>query len=395
MAKVNFTGSVYKIEGRAIPNIDYSITNEYIGFDVPDGSVFSIFQNGKFERTIYSTEQIADLDVTNTIILNITQIVGSPFKGLKTTTKFAISTDFDFVVTRNADGTARIRIDNNNEILIDTVDTYAAVLALIAAQLGDAAALLAANNLSELTNFATARTNLNVYSQDETDALISPAVSANYVDTTAMIADQATHIEGEIFRTGSESPYSYYEFLGTATGSISDYSNITSQVGDVPVKASTAEAEAATNDTKFLTPLKGRQGLNVITGILSSLNTTDKTTLVAAVNEVNTNKADKQLIISRKTASYTLVLGDSSTLVEMNVAAANTLTVPPNSSVAFPVGTQILLSQYGAGQTTVTAGAGVTIRSAGSALKLAGTYSAATLIKIGTDEWYLFGDIVV
>ena len=81
-------------------------------------------------------------------------------------------------------------------------------------------------------------------------------------------------------------------------------------------------------------------------------------------------------------------------LVEMNVASANNLTVPLNSSVAFPTGTQILLAQYGAGQTTVVATSGVTIRSNGGKLKLNVQYSGATLIKIGTDEWYLFGDIV-
>jgi hypothetical protein len=45
----------------------------------------------------------------------------------------------------------------------------------------------------------------------------------------------------------------------------------------------------------------------------------------------------------------------------MNVAGANTVTVPPNSSVAFPVGTEIKVTQIGAGATTFVAGAGVTI----------------------------------
>lgn len=91
--------------------------------------------------------------------------------------------------------------------------------------------------------------------------------------------------------------------------------------------------------------------------------------------------------------SYTLVIGDASKAVEMNNAASNTLTVPPNSSVAFPVGTIVELHQYGAGQTTVAAGAGVTIRSSGSKLKLTGQYSSASLRKRGTDEWVLTGDL--
>jgi hypothetical protein len=105
-------------------------------------------------------------------------------------------------------------------------------------------------------------------------------------------------------------------------------------------------------------------------------------------------KTDKLVVTNRQTASYTLVLSDADKLVEMNVGSANNLTIPLNSSVAFPTGTQILLAQYGAGQTTIVATSGVTVRSNGGKLKLNVQYSGATLIKIGTDDWYLFGDIV-
>ena len=98
---------------------------------------------------------------------------------------------------------------------------------------------------------------------------------------------------------------------------------------------------------------------------------------------------------NRQTASYTLALTDRGKLVEMNVATANNLTVPLNSSIAFPIGSKIDIAQYGAGQTTIVATSGVTVRSAGGALKLAAQYSGASLVKIGTDEWYLFGDITV
>jgi hypothetical protein len=57
--------------------------------------------------------------------------------------------------------------------------------------------------------------------------------------------------------------------------------------------------------------------------------------------------------IEEKTASYTLVLTDAYKAIEMNVASANNLTVPPNSSVAFPTGTQLIVIQTGAGTTTL------------------------------------------
>jgi hypothetical protein len=104
-------------------------------------------------------------------------------------------------------------------------------------------------------------------------------------------------------------------------------------------------------------------------------------------------KTNKLITTNRQTASYTLVLSDADKLVEMNVGSANNLTVPLNSSVAFSTGTQILLAQYGAGQTTIVATSGVTIRSNGGKLKLNAQYSGATLVKIAENEWYLFGDI--
>lgn len=93
-----------------------------------------------------------------------------------------------------------------------------------------------------------------------------------------------------------------------------------------------------------------------------------------------------------QTASYTLVLADRAKLVEISNASANTLTVPPNSSVAFPIGTQIQILQTGAGQTTLTQGAGVTINGT-PGLKLRTQWSSATIIKRATDTWVAIGDL--
>ena len=78
----------------------------------------------------------------------------------------------------------------------------------------------------------------------------------------------------------------------------------------------------------------------------------------------------------------------------MNVAGANNLTAPDNATVAFSIGTQIDISQYGAGQTTIVQGAGVTIVSVNSNKKLFARYSTVTLYKRATNEWLLTGDLV-
>jgi hypothetical protein len=86
-------------------------------------------------------------------------------------------------------------------------------------------------------------------------------------------------------------------------------------------------------------------------------------------------------------------LTDDGKLITADNAAAIALTIPPNSSVAFGIGTQINIMQLGAGQVTITAGAGVTLRSAGSKLKTNAQYAVATCCKIATDTWVVVGNL--
>ncbi len=105
-------------------------------------------------------------------------------------------------------------------------------------------------------------------------------------------------------------------------------------------------------------------------------------------------KTDGLIISNTQTASYTLALADKEKLVQMNVASANNLTVPVNSTIAFPVGTQILIQQIGAGQTTIVPDGGVTVHAYDAALKLPGQYGVAALIKTATNTWEAFGDLI-
>ena len=101
---------------------------------------------------------------------------------------------------------------------------------------------------------------------------------------------------------------------------------------------------------------------------------------------------DPTLTINAQTSSYTLVLTDASKLVEVSNASANTVTIPLNSSVAFPTGTQINVLQTGAGQTTIAGTSGVTLNSTPGA-KLRAQWSACTIIKRATDTWVVVGDL--
>lgn len=89
--------------------------------------------------------------------------------------------------------------------------------------------------------------------------------------------------------------------------------------------------------------------------------------------------------------SYTLVLSDAGKLVTADNASAVTVTVPPESSVAWVDGTAVAVAQLGAGQVTIAAGAGVTVNGVGTALTA--QYAGAQLYYLGSDSWLLIGSI--
>jgi len=90
---------------------------------------------------------------------------------------------------------------------------------------------------------------------------------------------------------------------------------------------------------------------------------------------------------------YTVSLLDESALVMIdNLSAPNTVYIPTNSSVPFVVGTQITILQKNTGQTTIAGRAGVTVNTTpGNTLR--SIWSSASLIKIGTNEWVVVGDL--
>lgn len=109
----------------------------------------------------------------------------------------------------------------------------------------------------------------------------------------------------------------------------------------------------------------------------------------------NTWSDPNQIAVSNKVANYVLALADAFTLIEMELAGANTVTIPLNASVAFPIGTIIYITQIGAGQTQIVPTGGVTLQSDGGATKIATQYSEVSLRKRATNTWQLVGNITV
>lgn len=96
--------------------------------------------------------------------------------------------------------------------------------------------------------------------------------------------------------------------------------------------------------------------------------------------------------------SYTAASTDQyQVLVTMSNAASNTFYIPTDATYNFPVGTAIMVSQEGAGATTITATtpATTTIQSAGAAAgsPLLARYKSAVCVKLAANSWRVYGAV--
>ncbi len=168
----------------------------------------------------------------------------------------------------------------------------------------------------------------------------------------------------------SISPVSSLGFAGSTSGS------------------TTVQATAVAGTTTLTLPA----ATDTLVGRATTDTLTNKTLTSPILNTPTINDARQNLTLNAQTGTtYTLVLTDNGRLVTLSNAAAITLTVPLNSSVAFATGAVVNIQQIGAGQVTVAGAAGVTVTGTGT--KLRTQYSAAALVKTGTDSWTLIGDL--
>jgi hypothetical protein len=94
--------------------------------------------------------------------------------------------------------------------------------------------------------------------------------------------------------------------------------------------------------------------------------------------------------------TYTPVLDDQyQVLVTRSNAAASTMTIPTNASVAFPVGTVITVLNKGVGLVSISGAVGVTILSAGAvaAIPTLAQYRSCAIMQTSANNWYVVGAI--
>lgn len=142
--------------------------------------------------------------------------------------------------------------------------------------------------------------------------------------------------------------------------------------------------------------LSGGGSSGAVTLSINTAITADLSTAQTLTNKTLTSPLINLGINAQTGTSYTTVLADNGKLVTLTNAAAIAVTIPPNSSVTYPVGAQINMAQLGAGQVTVSGGSGVTIVSTGATAaspKARAQYSTLTAVQTSTDNWLVMGDI--
>jgi hypothetical protein len=250
-------------------------------------------------------------------------------------------------------------------LISDTNDSNATKKALISdiTSLNAATATLAAT----ATALATGR-NIGGVSFDGTAAIVPNTITvADTTDTTCSVAlfesatgDLAPKTDGGATYNAGTGTLTATAFAGPLTG------NVTGNASGTALTVTQAAQSAITS-----------------VGTLSALDVTGAITAGSLVAPLAIN--------AQTGTTYTFVLADAGKMVTSSNGSAQTVTVPPNSSVAFDVGTQIIVQNIGSANATLAQGAGVTINSKDSNKEIDGQFAAATLIKTATDAWSLIG----
>lgn len=188
----------------------------------------------------------------------------------------------------------------------------------------------------------------------------------------------------------------------TFTGTVSGVTKAHVGLGSVDNTADAAKPVSTAQQTALdlKAPMASPTFTGTVSGVTAAMvglgnvdNTSDaaKPVSTAQAAAIATSKTTLESNLQTGTA-YTLVLADAGKRVDMANTAANVVTVPLDSAVAFPIDTTIFVSQGDVGATSIAADSGVTINTA-EGLKVGGQYKMVSLVKTATDTWMAIGTV--
>ena len=169
---------------------------------------------------------------------------------------------------------------------------------------------------------------------------------------------------------------------------MAEYRRIIMKVSDVTTEVATVPATNDHTDGSWLDTdiYKGELFINLVDDVVQTRTDSGIITLSGSSSSLLDGIVTIEL-------DRTFGLTDSNKLIRLDGTTDRVWTVPPNSSVAFPIGTQILLERVNTAELDIAEGSGVTVNSVDGKLSLRNQYSGAVLVKSDTDEWELFGDL--
>lgn len=220
-----------------------------------------------------------------------------------------------------------------------------------------------------------------------TTSLGSPGVDTNIPTEAAVRAAISAGGAGDFSGPASSTDDNFVMFSGTS-GKLGKDSGYSVSGSDSTVITGTAGPDGTVGIFNGDGDLVGDYAMD------QAVRTTDDVEFGSV--DATTVEADRFLfgatnINAQTGTTYTLVLTDSGKFITTSNTSAVTLTVPPNSSIAFPIGTQIEICNINTGDLTIAEGSGVTVNAADSYTKLTTQYKACTLKKVGTDSWIAIG----
>jgi len=355
------------------------VTNQVSGHNGTTTNVHGIANTGALATTTAVTTAIAthEADTTNVHGIADTSVLETT-SGAQTKANAAALAEVNAhkVITTSVHGIADTAL-LATKVYADAVGTTEASSRATAISTHNSATANV-HGISDTSALAT-----KTYADGNVTTHNSATTSVHGIADTSLLATKSYVDTADALKAALASP----AFTGTPTAPTATAGTNTTQVATTAfvgtaVSALVASAPAALDTLNELAAALGSDA-NFSTTMTNAL------ALKASKAELS---AATVASFNNKTTSYTPVLSDEGNVIEMDSASANSVTIPPNSSVAFTIGSSIDVFQKGTGQTTIVAGAGVTVLNT-PGLKFRDRYSMATLIKRDTNTWIVSGDL--
>lgn len=223
------------------------------------------------------------------------------------------------------------------------------------------------------TDAATALTNLGAYPASNPNGYTSNTGTVTSVAGTGTV--NGLTLTGTVTTSGSL----------TLGGTLTNVSLTTQVTGTLPVANGGTGATSLTANNVLLG--NGTSAVQVVApGTSGNVLTSDGTTWVSSAAAGGTVSYPQ----NAQNGNYTLVLSDAGKHIYSANTGAQTITIPTNASVAFPIGTLITIVNEGTTQIALSV-AGVTIRNNASSVALTAPVispaGAVQLLKVGTNTW--------